>query len=238
MGTFGLETAKSLMAQGVPVCAIDNEEDVVNSIKDMVTTALLMDSTQEDALREAEIDAMDVVVVGIGAGRVEASIMTVSLLHQIGVKTIIARATSELHGRILKQVGATAVVNPERDMGQRVAKRIAKPALQDIITMSDGTRIVRVPAPASFVGHTLKDLDVRRKYNLMVLGIERPRDGAAAEKNHLAFDGFDFGESDSRADSMVIMNPDPAKDRMHDGDSLIVMGKGESIDILVESIEL
>lgn len=239
MGTFGLETARSLMGQGVPVCAVDSEENIINSIKDLVTTALVLDSTQEDALREAEIDNMDVVVVGIGAGRVEASIMTVSLLHQIGVKTIIARATSDLHGRILKQVGATAVVNPERDMGQRVARRIAQPVLQDIVTMGDGTRIVRAPVPASFVGHSLKDLDVRRRYNLMVLGIERPKNSVAkTEKGYLVYGEFGLEANEARKDTQVIMNPDPVKDRMQEGDSLLVMGKSENIDILVESIEL
>ena len=239
MGTFGLETAKSLMAQGIPVCAVDTDENVIESIKDLVTSAIVLDSTQEDALKEAELDTMDLVVVAIGVGRVEASIMTVSLLKQLGVKTIIGRATSDLHGRILKQVGATNVVNPERDMGERVARRIAQPDLQDIITLKDGTRIARVPAPQNFIGHTLQELDVRRKYNLMVLGVERPENKEALErKAKLRQHGaYDWTDDEGGKDCRVIMNPDPRQEKILEGDSLLVMGSREAVDILAEALD-
>lgn len=238
MGTFGQETAKSLMAQDIPVCAVDTDEVLIESLRDQVTAALVLDSTQEEALKEAELDSMDLVVVAIGAGRIEASIMTTSLLKQLGVKTVIARATSDLHGRILKQVGADSVINPERDMGERVAKRIAQPALQEIVTLPDGTQIARVPAPASFEGHTLQELDVRRRYNLMVLGIERPQ-GKQTQKtdpkdlNQLY--NVDFSFSATNEKMLVIMNPDPVNEKIKQDDLLLVMGKHENVDILAET---
>ena len=236
MGTFGQETAKSLMAQEIPVCVVDTDEALIESLRDQVTAALVLDSTQEEALKEAELDAMDLVVVAIGAGRVEASIMTTSLLKQLGVKTVIARATSDLHGRILKQVGANSVINPERDMGERVAKRIAQPSLQDIVTLPDGTQIARVPAPGSFVGHTLQELDVRRRFQLMVLGIERPITDKSKKPKKEVRGLYDtaFGFETDNENCQVIMNPDPIHEKIRPGDSLLVMGKRENVDILAE----
>ncbi len=238
MGTFGQETAKSLMAQSIPVCAVDTDEAVIESLRDQVTASLVLDSTQEEALKEAELDSMDLVVVAIGAGRVEASIMTTSLLKQLGVKTVIARATSDLHGRILKQVGADSIINPERDMGERVARRIAQPSLQDIVTLPDGTQIARVPVPGTFVGHTLLELDVRRRYNLMVLGIERPQAAPQKKKGKEQKTRYDvdFGLGAPSENCQVIMNPDPAAEKMQAGDSLLVMGKRENVDILAEAV--
>ncbi|MFA6815637.1 MAG: NAD-binding protein, partial [Lentisphaeria bacterium] len=103
MGTFGKEIALSLMDSNFSVCAIDSDVDIIEGLKEQVTSALVLDTTQEKALLEAEINKMDTVVVAIGTGNLENSILTTALLKQLGVPHIIARATSELHERILHQ---------------------------------------------------------------------------------------------------------------------------------------
>ena len=134
MRIFGLGTAKALMQAGISVCAIDRDESIIEAIKDQVTTALILDTTREEGLREAEINTMDAVVVAIGDGDVQSSILTTALLKQLGVRLIISRAVNALHARILKQVGADLVVTPEQDSGARLAQRLAHPAILDFIS--------------------------------------------------------------------------------------------------------
>ncbi len=233
MGTFGIETAKSLMAADIAVTVIDHDAEIIESVKDLVTTALIMDTTQEKSLLEAEIDKMDIVVVAIGSTSLENSIMTTALLKQLGVKTIIARAINDLHERILKQVGATAVVNPERDMGERVARRIAQPGLLDMVNLPDDICIAKIPVPTPFVGHTLVDINVRQNYGLTVLGIERLKNGA----NHQDYSSDQLlAQLQEDPDTFkIIMNINPAKEVMQEGDLLLVMGHTDAVNALADN---
>ena len=232
MGTFGTETAKSLMQSGIPVCAIDSNPDVIENLKDQVTVALCLDSTDEKALREADIGAIDVAVVAIGAGGVENSIMTTALLKQFGVKRIIARAVSSLHERILRQVGAQMVVDPEREMGARVAKFLARPTLFEVMSLPGSTMIAKLPVPEAFVGKTLAELEVRRKYGVNVLGVERPEHPENTASDTLA-EHLDWGGNDS-ADYRLLMNLDPLHDLLKAGDYLLIMGREEKVNRLAD----
>ncbi len=234
MGTFGTETARSLMQSGIPVCVIDSEPEIIENLKDQATLAICLDSTDEKALREADIAAMDVVVVAIGAAGIENSIMTTALLKQLGVRRIVARAVSSLHERILRQVGAGMVVDPEREMGARVAKFLARPTLYEVISLPGNVMIAKIPVPEEFIGKTLTGLDVRRKYGVNVLGIERPEkdgtpadDGTAPSADHF---GWDHAEDSYR----TIMNIDPVREYMKSGDFLLVMGREDNVNRLAE----
>lgn len=232
MGTFGTETAKSLIQSDIPVCAIDSSPEVIENLREQVTLALCLDSTDEKALVEADIANMDIVVVAIGAAGVENSIMTTALLKQLGVRRIIARAVSGLHERILRQVGAQMVVDPERDMGIRLAKFLARPSLYEVITLPGNVMIAKVPAPPHFIGHTLIELDVRRKFGVNVLGIERPNSKAgendAGNTRHFSWETADDGNY------RMILNIDPMRERLEDGDCLLVMGQEENVNRLAE----
>ena len=223
MGVFGIGLAQALMKSGVPVCAVDSDPAIVETIKDQVTTAVIMDTTQEKALREAEIDRMDVAIVAIGEDNLENSIMTTALLKQLGVKTIIARSCNPLHERILHQVGATRVINPEQDIGERLARQLIRPGLQELLELPGQACIARVPVPRPFVGKTLEQLAVRKNYGVNVLGIEHPsvKTAAAEQWNDLA-----------HAD--IAIDIDPATDRLAVGDYLLVMGYHERVNRLLE----
>ncbi len=232
MGTFGTETARSLMQSGIPVCAIDSNAEIVENLKDQVTVALCLDSTDENALREADIGSFDVAVVAIGAGGVENSIMTTALLKQFGVKRIIARAVSSLHERILRQVGAQMVVDPEREMGARVAKFLARPTLFEVLSLPGNTLIAKIPVPESFIGKTLVELDVRRKHGVNVLGIERADHPEAISEESIV-DHLGWGGTDDSG-YRLLMNLDPAHDILKAGDYMLIMGREENVTRLAE----
>ena len=239
MGTFGLETALSLMKAGLPVCAIDIDSELVNSIQDSVTTALIMDSTNERALLEAEIQDMDIVVVAIGAGGVENSIMTTALLKQLNPKIhVIARATSQLHQRILKQIGADEVINPESKMAHRLAQHISNPAILDAITLPDNFRIAEVSVPTAFIGRTIAELAIRNKFSLNVLGIERAKSGSKAAEiikngRNIQADMLHVRQTNPD-DYRVIVDFNPVEDKLQFGDFLMVMGSEQNIAVLME----
>ena len=243
MGTFGREIALSLMRAGMVVCAIDRNAELIESVRDQVSLAMVMDATHENALQEAGIHEVDTVVVAIGAGSVESSILCTALLRQVGVANIIARATSELHERILRSVGADMIVNPEKEMGARLAKHIMRPGFIDMISLPGGACIAQIPLPEEFAGHSLDELGVRKRFNLTVLGIQRSQKAdhtrAFSEKPTMSLDGKALwnyknylGAAAVDSDSRIIMNISPTKGRFKPGDILLVMGKEEDINKL------
>ena len=223
MGVFGMGLAQALMKSGVPVCAVDSDPAIVETIKDQVTTAVIMDATQEKALREAEIDRMDVAIVAIGEDNLENSIMTTALLKQLGVKTVIARSCNELHARILHQVGASRVINPEQDIGERLARQLIRPGLQELLELPGEACIARLPVPRRFVGKTLEQLGVRKNYGVTVLGLERGR---------APVEGMEVEDDLSHA--AINIDIDPATDCFVAGDYLLVMGYQERVNRLLE----
>ena len=241
LGVFGSEVALSLMRRNFTVLAIDEDQEVIENIKEQVTQAMILDTTQEQALLEAGIQDMDTVVVAIGTGHLENSILTTALLRQIGVKYIIARAANKLHERILRQVGAHEIVNPEREMGVRVAKHIVRPGFIEMISLPGGACIAQIPLPDGFAEHTLEELGVRKRFNLNVLGIQRPKKTQPESEGEqmLSLDSKalwnykkNLGVSGVAEDSRIIMNISPTKDRFKHGDILLVMGKEDDINKL------
>lgn len=150
---------------------------------------------------------MDVAIVGIGAANVEASILVTALLKKIGLKYIIARAVSELHGEILRLVGATKVVYPEDEMGYRVATSLVIPRLIDHIELEEGYGIVRIKCPGVLVEKSLKDVNLRTEYKVNVVAVKK-------------------------ADGRVEI---PAADfRFSQDDILVIVGKDDDIEALSE----
>jgi len=244
MGTFGREIALSLMRAGLAVCAIDRNAELIESLRDQVSLAIVMDATHEEALQEAEVCEVDTVVVAIGAGSLESSILCTALLRQVGVSNIIARATSELHERILRSVGADMIVNPEKEMGARLAKHIMRPGFIEMISLPGGACIAQIPLPEDFAGHSLDELGVRKRFNLTVLGIQRSQKNETqltSERPGQVLDGKALwnykkylGVSAIDSDSRIIMNISPTKDRFKPNDILLVMGKEEDINKLFQ----
>lgn len=171
MGRFGSSVAKSLYDMGYEVLAVDSSESRIQAINQLVTHAIQVDSTDEEALRAIGIRNFDVVVVAIGQD-IQSSILTTLILKEMGIGTLIVKAQNELHGKVLKRIGADKVIFPERDMGQRVAHNLVSPNILDYIELSDDYSIIEVKASRKMIGKTIGELDIRAVYHCNVMGIK------------------------------------------------------------------
>jgi len=172
LGRFGSTLVKELAKMRFETLAIDEDEEKINEVTDFVTHALILDSTNINALADAGLNTFDTVVVGIGQN-VQASILTTLLLKEIGAKNVIARAINSYHGMILEKIGADKIVYPEQETGIKLAKIIATPMLIDYIEMADGFAIVEINAPENMHGKTLSELQLRTKHGINVVAIKR-----------------------------------------------------------------
>jgi trk system potassium uptake protein TrkA len=171
LGSFGWNVAKTLFQEEEEVLAIDKDKDKVNAIKAFVTHAVFMDSADKESLEAMEMKEMDVVVVSLGP-EMEASILTVLYLKELGLKRIVAKALNEDHGKILEAVGADEVIYPEKDMAVRTAQRLAHPNVLESLPLLSGVTIQEIAPPDKFVGKSLADLDLRNKHGIQVLAIK------------------------------------------------------------------
>ncbi len=172
LGQFGTELAKALNEKNSEVVAVDNKLDLVDSIIDNVTGAVCLDCTNEEALRALHIENFDAAIVAIGENW-EASILATAILKELGVETIIARSAGGLHGKILEKVGATRIISPEINIADQLARNLVSPGLLDHIALPDGHSIFQVKAREEFFDKSLIELDFRRNYGLLVVGIQR-----------------------------------------------------------------
>ncbi|MDF2717359.1 MAG: potassium uptake system protein [Paenibacillus sp.] len=172
LGRFGSSLAKELVSQGFEVLGIDRDEETVDEMADILTHAIVADSTEEETLRSIGIRNFDCAIVAIGDD-IQASIMTAILLKDLGVKMVVAKALTELHGKVLERLGVDRVIYPERDMGIRVAHQLVNPNLLDYIELSKDYTIVELSVPGKLNGVTLKELDPRAKYGCSVVAINK-----------------------------------------------------------------
>jgi trk system potassium uptake protein TrkA len=172
LGTFGLEVCRVLALKGGKVIAIDNDPQKIERVKTTATQAILLDSSDEEILRNAPVDDIDVAIIGIGEN-LEASILTTALLKKRGVPLIIARAISDIHAQVLKQVGASEVINIEIEEGKRVASRLISPDIIDKVYIGKSQILAEVVATKAFVGKSLLELDLRKRTNVNIISIKR-----------------------------------------------------------------
>ncbi|MBD3160850.1 MAG: TrkA family potassium uptake protein [Candidatus Eisenbacteria bacterium] len=173
LGTFGRNVALNLARAGQSVLAIDRDEKEVRALSTELDSVVCVDSTEEAALRELRVERMSCAVVAIGGESMEGSILTTALLRQLGVPRIVARAMTELHGRVLRSVGAHEVLRVEAEMGQRLARRLAQPNILEWVDLGPQADLVEVEVPESWVESTVSDLDVRRTHGFSILAIRR-----------------------------------------------------------------
>ncbi len=173
LGRFGGAVAQSLVRLGHDVLGIDEDAELVQSWADRLTHVVQADTTNGDALRRLGVHEFGRAVVGIG-GNIEASVLTVLALSELGVGDIWAKALSPKHGRILERTGAHHVIYPEAAMGERVAHLVTGKMI-DFIEFDDGFAIVKTRAPREAEGKTLAECALRSKYGVTVVGVKRPR---------------------------------------------------------------
>ncbi len=201
LGRFGSSVARTLFGAGHQVLGIDESGERVRANLDNCTRAVEADATDEAALRTLGIRNFDTVIVGIG-GDIQSSILTTMMLKELGVKHVVVKAQSVLHGKVLDRVGADRVVFPERDMGIRVARSLVADNILEFIDLAPEFSIMELLVPKKMVGKTLRQLDLRNRYGVNVIAMKRA-------------DNFDLLV---RADSAV-----------ESGDVLIIAGKNEHL---------
>jgi trk system potassium uptake protein TrkA len=212
LGRFGTKLAMALSMSGAEVIAIDRDRESVEDIRDQVAHAVRMDSTEIEALRSQGVDKADAAVIGMaqGGSAFEAAVMTIVNLKELGVPKIYARAASVTMGRVLTAVGATEVIYPENETAQRWAYKLIAPHITDKIAFAPGYSLASVKAPASFDGRTIMELQLRQKYNVNLVAIQR----AEPKK---------FGESH---DTITVPAPDTV---IYSADVLMIAGSDDDI---------
>lgn len=211
LGRFGKRLAINLTNAGAQVIAIDKDHALIDQIKAEVTLAVVLDSTDEEALKSQGVDQVDAAVVSIGDS-FEDNLLTTVTLKQIGVERVIARATSETRGQILKRIGADDLVNPENESADRWSQRLFTANIKEQLPLGSNFRIIEVPAPAAWIGSDLKTLDLRNTMSLNIILIKRPTDQSTSEEEMQ----FDF------------LSP-TATMPIESGDLLLIVGKDDDL---------
>jgi trk system potassium uptake protein TrkA len=202
LGKFGATVVRSLYERGHEVIAIDHDRERVQDVRDSSTQAIEADCTEEETLRALGIADAEAVVVSLGE-RMDASILVTLYLKQLGVRAIVVKALSEDHAKILMLIGATEVVHPERDTARRVARALGLRSVVEYLPLSADASLIELKVPAAFAGQTLAELDIRRRFRVLVVAIKQ-------------------GDSLTMATS--------GQERLAIGDVLVLVGRDEDLD--------
>lgn len=209
IGRFGERVATKLFEDGLEVMAVDKNYDLVQNISDKVTSAVQCDISNDKALEELGIGNFDVAVIATGES-LEASMAATLFAKDHNVEKIIAKATSTNHARILKKIGADQIVFPEIDMGEKLARSIAGSNLLQFFHFSDDYSMIELKAYDELVGKSLKEIDFRKKYKMMVIAYKR--------------------------DGELIINPE-ANWKIEKDDTLVLLGDSEHADKLQKEVD-
>ncbi|MCU0639614.1 MAG: TrkA family potassium uptake protein [Candidatus Krumholzibacteria bacterium] len=171
LGNFGFHVAKTLFEEGNDVMALDKDEDMIQKIRPYCSQAIIGDATQKDLLLSLGLEQMDANIVSMGGNANAATLITL-YLREMKVKKIVVKTTNEDHGKILRNVGATDIIFPEKDMAIKVARNLAAPDILDYLPMSGDYIIAEIAPISELVGKSLAQLGLRAKYNVNVIGIK------------------------------------------------------------------
>lgn len=202
LGSFGESVAVTLQSLGCEVVAVDNHMERIENIANKVSYAMKADIGDPEVIRSLGTRNLDGVVVAV-ADDMEASVMATLVSKELGVPYVLAKAKTELHATVLRKIGADAVIFPEMEMGARIAKNLMSANFADWITLSDDYSIVETLVPKHWIGRSIQELDVRRKYGVNVVATK-------------------MGEE-------VEVNPDPQKP-LEPGTVLILVGRNEELE--------
>ena len=171
LGNFGYNVATSLFELRNQVLAIDSNSKKIEQIKDKVTQAVVANVKDKEALSEFLSSDVDAAIVSLG-DKLEASILTTLYLRDLGIKKIIVKAINDDHGQILRLIGATEVIYPEKEEATRLAQRLTTPNLIEHIPLASEYSIMEMAVPDKFAGKSLKELQLRSKYKVEVIAIK------------------------------------------------------------------
>ena len=171
LGRFGQTLARQLCLLGAEVLALDTNNDLVQQVAEDVTHAVVGDAQDKDVLRALGVRDFDCAIVAIGTD-LAASVLAVMNLQELEVPYIICKAHDETHGRVLKKLGVDKVVIPEQENAARLARSLNSHNVLDYIELSEDYGILELPAPRSWIGKTLKELNVRAKLGVNIIAVE------------------------------------------------------------------
>lgn len=171
LGNFGFHVARTLYEGGHEVVAVDQDREKVQRIQEYASYAIQGDAANKEFLSGQGIGEMDAVIVSTGE-RSHLSTLITLYLRELKVPRILVKALDEDHGRILEKIGATDIIFPEKDMAIRTARGLSSPNILEYIPLAEDYSITEVGPPTHFLGKTLIELDLRRKYNVNIIGIK------------------------------------------------------------------
>jgi trk system potassium uptake protein TrkA len=170
IGNFGGYLAKRLTNLGHEVIGVDTSESRIELIKDSITHSIVMDATDQAAVKNLPLKDTDVVIIAIGED-IGASIMSTAIFKQLKSKRIIARAINQLHETVIQAIGVDEIIHPEEETADRLSKRLEMKGVLDSLEISDEYNIVEVKVPERYVGMTVSETDIRKEYYLNILTV-------------------------------------------------------------------
>ena len=213
LGRLGFSMIGTLDSLGHEVLAIDRREDVIQTLADDLQNVHLVaaDATEEAVVRGLNVEDFDAAAVMIGENHVEASILATATLKEIGVPRIVARATSGVHARVLQKVGADRVIQPEREIGEQLARTMASPVLLDYVDLGEDEALIEAQVPRVWLDKSLSELDLSQRMGLTVLAL-KPQDapGSLPHGDTVLRDGdvLVVGGSRKALDRSPLVQPD------------------------------
>ena len=178
LGRLGISMVETLDSLGHEVLAIDKKKDVIQDLADDLPNVHLVaaDATDEDTVRGLNVEGFDAAAVMIGENHIEAGILATATLKEVGVPKIVARATNGIHARVLERVGADRVIQPEREIGEQLARTIASPVLLDYVDLGEDEALMEAQVPRAWLDKSLSELDLSQKMGLTVM-VLKPKGG-------------------------------------------------------------
>jgi trk system potassium uptake protein TrkA len=197
LGRFGASLALTLERLGHSVLAIDRDPELVQALADDLTQTVSLDATDEQALRAVGIDNFHTAVVAIGAD-FESSVLITVLLKELGLQRVFCKALTERQKTVLLRVGADRVILPEHEAGEHLAGQLSAPHVVDWMELEPGINLTQLRVPESWVGRTLRQLDLTGRFGIIVLAAKGERTRAAPRA----------GEVLQANDTLIVMGPD------------------------------
>lgn len=170
LGSFGTNISKSLAQRGNDVIVIDSDGKRIDELKDFNIQTIIADATKSDVLENIDLHDADAVIVSLGPN-IEPSILVVHYLKNMNIKNIIVKALSEDHSHILKIIGADKIIYPEKDEALRLSNILNSHNVVDYIPITNNHNLFEILCPNKFYGKSIRDLDIRNNYNILIIGI-------------------------------------------------------------------
>ena len=218
LGLLGLEISKNLAKRGAEVVAIDSDPEKVESIKDDVAHAVMLDSTDIKALKAQNIHEVDAAIVAIGHN-FEVALLTAVMLQELGLKRIICRVSNKHQKIILQKVGVSDVFAPDEEVGKTVAEKLIHPDVKGHLALPDDYEIVELKIPKRAINKSIIELGIKEKYNLHLITIKRQFQEEINDVSHQV--------------EHIIGMPKPDTTLLQ-SDVLILLGKTHDVDKFIE----